>query len=112
MLVKKRSRTPHGNPHIKSVLAECDWVASRSKRTYLATKYWKLAARRGKNNALIAVAHKMLIIYNMLLRQQPYIDLGEDYLDNISSEIKVKHLLRQLESLGYDVQVTSQTDAS
>jgi hypothetical protein len=54
----------------------------------------------------------LIIIYNMLLRQQPYKDLGEDYLDNLSSEIKAKRLLRQLESLGYDVQVIAQTDVS
>ncbi|WP_168735466.1 IS110 family RNA-guided transposase [Cohnella fermenti] len=101
---KKSSRTSSGNPHIKSVLVECAWAASRTKRTYLAAKFWKLAARRGKKKALIALAHKMLIIvYHLLHRQQPYLDLGEDYLDTLGRDSKAKRLLRQLKSLGYDV---------
>uniref|UniRef100_UPI00403F6C45 IS110 family transposase n=1 Tax=Paenibacillus sp. FSL W8-1187 TaxID=2975339 RepID=UPI00403F6C45 len=101
---KKSSRISSGNPHVKSVLVECAWAASRTKRTYLSSTFWKLAARRGKKKALIAIAHKKLtIVYHLLLRQEPYHDLGEDYLDTLVRDSKAKRLIRQLQSLGYDV---------
>ena len=108
---KKSARISSGNPHIKSVLAECAWAASRTKRTYLSSKFWELAARRGKKKALIELAHKMLVIvYHLLLRQQPYLDLGENYLDTLVRDSKAKRLLRQLQSLGYDVATTIQPE--
>lgn len=106
--VQKSARISKGNPHIKCVLVECAWAASRTKRTYLASKYWKLASRRGKKKALIALAHKMLtIVYHLLLRQQPYLDLGEDYLDHLVRDSKAKRLLRQLQLLGYTIPMES-----
>lgn len=98
---------------MKSILAECAWAASRTKKTYLSSRYWKLAARRGKKKALIATAHKILtMIYHMLLRQQPYVELGADYLDHLNQEVKAKRLLKQLTSLGYTVQIESEPEVS
>lgn len=73
---KKSTRTTKGNPHIKTALCEAAWAASRSRNTRLSVKYWKLASRRGKKKALVAISHKMLvIIYHMLIYKQPYIEL-------------------------------------
>lgn len=72
---KKAARTPKGNPHIKSALCETAWAASRTRNTALAAKYWKLASRRGKKKALIALAHKLLIImHHLLLNKEAYIE--------------------------------------
>ncbi len=87
---------------MKSVLAECAWAASRTKTTYLATRYWKLAGRRGAKKALIATAHRMLIIsYFILLRKEPYYELVSN-LDERAKQRKVTKLVRQLKELGID----------
>jgi hypothetical protein len=71
----------------------------------LATKYWKLAGRRGRKKALIAVAHKILtIIYHLLLTHKPYVDLGSDYLESLNSkDARARKLVKQLKALGYEV---------
>jgi hypothetical protein len=54
------------------------WAISRTKNTWLAGKYWSLAARRGKKKALIAIAHKTLkIIYHILSGKQPFIEYSK-----------------------------------
>ena len=40
----------------------------------------------------------------MLLRKESYIELGADYLDKLSAHIRAKRLIKQLNSLGYEVQ--------
>jgi transposase len=67
------TKTVKGNPHIKSALCEAAWAVSRSRNRWLATKYWSIAARRGKKKALVAISHRMLrIIYSMLINKEPY----------------------------------------
>jgi transposase len=67
------TRAVKGNPHIKSALCEAAWAVSRCRNRWLATKYWSIAARRGKKKALIALAHRMLrIIYSMLHNKESF----------------------------------------
>lgn len=70
------TRTVKGNPHIKSAMCEAAWAVSRCRNRWLATKYWQVAARRGKKKALVAMSHRMLrIIYSMLINKEPYKEL-------------------------------------
>jgi hypothetical protein len=86
------------------MLVQAAWAASRTKGTYLGVKYRKMAARRGKKKALIALARRMLVsIYYMIKKKEPYKDLGPDYLDNINKERTIKNLRKKLESFGYAV---------
>lgn len=74
--VKKSTRTVNGNPHIKAALCEAAWAAARTRNTRLSTKFWKLASRRGKKKALVAIAHKMLVIvYHMLKNKTNYVEM-------------------------------------
>jgi len=50
-------RTTQGNKWLKAVLTESAWSASKTKGTYLKARYQRLAARRGKKRAAVAVAH-------------------------------------------------------
>ena len=60
---------------------EAAHVAAKTKQTYLAAQYQRIAARRGKKHALIALGHTILVIvYTLLPRKQPYQDLGAAYL--------------------------------
>jgi len=55
-------KTRKGNRWLRQILVEIAQVASKTKNTYLAAQYKRLAARRGKKRALIAVGHTVLII--------------------------------------------------
>ncbi|MGV2828536.1 IS110 family transposase, partial [Myxosarcina sp. GI1(2024)] len=74
-------KTRQGNRTLRSGLVQSAHVVSRS-RNYLAAQYRRIAARRGKKRALVAVAHSILIIaYHIIRRREPYQDLGADYFD-------------------------------
>ena len=57
----KSGRITYGNKYLRSLLVEQGWAASRTKNTYLSSKYKSLVGRRGKKRAVIAVGHKILI---------------------------------------------------
>lgn len=96
------TRLTDGNRQLRKVMVQCAWAAVRTKGTYLGSLYHRLAARRGKKRAIIAVAHSLLIsFYHMLSNRQPYQDLGADYFDQRSKGIRVDWLLQQLGKLGY-----------
>jgi transposase len=105
---KHRSgRTPKGNRWLKRVLVQAAWGAAHSKGTYLAAQYRRLAARRGRKRALVAVAHSLLvIIYHVLKDGTTFQELGADYLDRLSAERLTRQLVRRLESLGHNVTLT------
>lgn len=83
-------------------------VASRS-HTYLAAQYRRIAARRGKKRATMAVAHSILVIaYHVIQRQEPYHELGANYFDQKQPEVTTQKLVKRLERLGYQVTLQSQ----
>jgi len=97
-------RSKKGNRTLRTALVQAAQSAKRKKDSYLAALYHRIARRRGKKRALVAVAHSILVsIYYMLSRQQPYQDLGSDYFDSRRKEAKVDYLMRQLRRLGFQV---------
>jgi len=52
---KKPGSTTYGNKCLKTMLTEFAWVASKTKDTYLRSKYHSLVGRRGKKKALVAL---------------------------------------------------------
>lgn len=104
---RQRSRTTPGNRWLRRALSEAAWAASHAKDSYLAAQYRRLAARRGKKRALIAVGHTMLVmIYHILKHRLDYQDLGGDYFDRLEPERLKRYLVKRLEQLGFDVQIT------
>lgn len=101
---RKSGATPKGNRWLRRTLNQSAWAASHTKNTYLSAQYRRLAARRGKKRAIIAVGHTILkIVYHMLKHKAPYHDLGNDYFDNLNSESLKRHLVKRLEKLGHKV---------
>ena len=97
-------RTRKGSRWLRQVLVEVAHVAAKTKNTYLAAQYRRIAARRGKKRALIAVGHSVLVIaYKILVTGRPYTDLGADYFDKHDQQRVERRLVRRLEGLGYDV---------
>ncbi|MBO8161838.1 MAG: IS110 family transposase, partial [Thermosipho sp. (in: Bacteria)] len=101
---RKSGRTNKGNKALRTALVEVARAASKIKNTYLSAQYHRIAARRGKNRAAVAVGHTILtIVYHILKRRQPYIELGADYFDRCKKKVVVKNALKRLEALGYKV---------
>jgi transposase len=102
---KKRSgKTTKGNKPLGVALNQAAHAASRTKNTYLSAQYHRLAGRRGKKRALVAVAHSILIIaYYMIMRHESYCELGNDYFDKRRPETTAKRLVYRLKHLGYQV---------
>ena len=99
-------RTTKGNRPIGAALNQAAWAASRTKDTFLKARYHRLAARRGKKRAIVALGRSILVsIWHMLSRREPYQDLGADYYDQRRKETKVLYLTKQLTHLGFAVQL-------
>jgi len=107
-------RTPQGNRALTTTMVAAAWTAVRSKDTFLKARYHRLAARRGKKRAIVAVAHSMLVsAYHMLNHRQPYRELGGDYFDQRKKEAKVSYLIHRLEKLtGGSVSIAIQSVAA
>jgi transposase len=101
---RQSSRTRKGNQWLRTTLVQVAWAASHTKRTYLSSQYRRLASRRGKKRALVAVGHTILVmIYHMLREGTTYTDLGPDYFDRLDTERLTRTLVRRLERLGHEV---------
>ena len=71
---KRRSgKTRKGNQTLKSILVECAGSATKNKSSFFHSQYERIAIRRGKKRAKLAVAHSMLIaIYYMIKEDKEY----------------------------------------
>jgi transposase len=104
---RKSGRIRHGNPWLRSLLCQAAWAASRTKKTYLAAQFHRLAARRGGKRANIALAHTILVIaYHILNAKRPYQELGGDYFDRIRADGLKRYYVRRLQGLGLEVTLT------
>ncbi len=100
-------RITKGNGWLRAMLGECAWSAARTRSTYLAAQYHRLARRRGPQKAAVAVAHSILVIaYHVLHDHQPYADLGADYFDRLDHRAaarRARRYVHHLQHLGYTV---------
>ena len=81
-------------------MSECAWCASRTKNTFFSTRYKRLAARRGKKRAIVALGREILIIvYHMLKDGTEYRELGPDYMDDRRKQAQIKYHKEQLKNL-------------
>jgi len=103
---RKSGKTRKGSRWLREALVEAARAAARTRQTYLAAQYHRLAARRGGNRAAIALAHTILVIVYRLLRDGGvYEDLGPAYFDAIDKERVQRRLIKRLEAMGCRVSV-------
>lgn len=97
-----------GDPWLKAALGEVAWAVARNKApNYLTEQYKRIARRRGKYKAAVAVAHSVLVIaYYILKTGQPYRELGADYFNRIDTERIQRHHINRLKALGFEVELT------
>jgi transposase len=102
---KRRSgKTRKGSPYLRALLVEAGQAAGRTKDTYLAAQFHRLAARRGKKRAALAVGHTILVIaYHLLQRGTRYEELGGRYFEERDRQVIERRLVRRLEALGHKV---------
>ena len=110
---RKSTRLRDGNHYLRSTLVQAAWAAVRTKDSFLAAYFHRLAARRGKQKAIIAVAHKILVIvYTLLKTGQVYEERGAAALDEQQKERIVHRLERRIAQLGYKVNLEPITAAA
>jgi transposase len=108
-------RTTHGHVWLRSAVVEAAWAATHGSEVHpdLAAQYQRLARRRGKTTAILAVAHSLLVSYwHVLHSQQPYRDLGADDCERLDAHRLEQRSVHQLERLGYAVTLAPLADAS
>jgi transposase len=111
---KHRSgRTTKGDRWLRQTLTQAAWAASHTKATYLSAQYHRLAARRGKKRAIVALGHTLLtIVYYVLERQTSYVELGADFLERLDPDRLARQLVKRLEKLGHKVTLEPRQDAA
>ena len=101
---RKSGKTRKGNQWLRRYLIEASWAAVRKRGTYLSALYYRLVPRRGKNKAIVAVAHALLVmIYHILKHQVSYRELGADHFNKLNAAYVQRHHVKRLESLGFKV---------
>jgi transposase len=110
---KRRSgRTAKGSRGRRATSVPAAGAASHPRDTALAAPYRRLARRRGRQRALIALGHTLLgIIYHVLKKQVAYAELGGDYLERLEPERLARQLVKRLEQLGHKVTLEPQEAA-
>src|SRR5262249_60026 len=105
--------TTQGNVALGAMLGEAAWTVARTRGSSLHAQFHRIARRRGKPKAVMAVAHSVLVVaYHILRHQQPYRDLGADYFEQRDAARLGRYHVRRLEQLGYVVTLAAPTPAA
>lgn len=97
-------RTRSGNVWLKRILCQVAWASAHTRNTYFSALFRRIAAKRGKKRAVLAVGHAVLVtIHAMLTKQQTYQELGADYFDHLHAEGLKRYCLKKLEAMGHRV---------
>jgi transposase len=109
---RRTGRSRSGNRWLRAALVQSAWTVSRLKQTYGCSQYHRLARRRGRKKACVAVGHSLLVMcYQLLKTGEPYRELGADYFDKKDPQRLVNRLIRRLQELGLKVNIETQTAA-
>lgn len=101
---RRPTTTGKGATWLRATLQETAWAAVHTKKSYYRALYYRLKARGGPKKAIVAVQHAMLVaLWHMLTRRVPHQDLGADYFAQRNTERTLRHHVRRLEQLGYQV---------
>lgn len=95
---------------IRSTLMEAAFGAAKKRETFLGVTFWRLASKKGKKRAAMAIAHRILVIaYHLLRDGGVYTDLGVDHLARRNRTAVINNALRQLDRVGCQVTITVPT---
>lgn len=104
-------QTRKANRYLKRAMCQAGWAGAHTRGTFLSAFYKRMAVRRGHQRAVLALAHHMLVVvYNVLSRQEEYVELGADYYDQRNKPKAVSRLVKRLTALGYQVSLREAND--
>lgn len=104
---KRKNTRTRPQRWLKTAMVQAAHAAVKKKDSYLRAKYLRLRSRRGSKKAILAIAATMLrAIYHMLTNRVPYQDLGPDFLALRKRERAARSLVRRLQGMGYDVELS------
>jgi transposase len=97
-------RTRKGNRWLRRAFCQAAWAATRKKNCYVAAFFYRKAGKHGIRKAIVATAHRLLVIAFCILRDgTEYRELGSDYFDQLHPERTRNRLVRRLQRLGLEV---------
>lgn len=106
---RKSGRSPVKKHPLRTLLVELAWAATKKKGSYFRDKFFRLRSRIGAKPAIFAIAHRLgKAVYHILKRQQDFLELGDDFLDQRNQQAKLQRLKRQAESLGFKLVQTAE----
>ena len=97
-----------GNAYLRGALGQAA-IGAASTGTFLGERFNRIARRRGKAKAQVAVARSILVIIWHLLSdpEARFTDLGYGYYQaRLDTDRKLKNHIRQIQALGFDVTIT------
>lgn len=101
---QRRGTIRKGNRWLRRTLGQAAWAARNKKHSYPAAQFRRLAARRGRKRAIIAVAHSLLVAAFYIIRDGgTYRDLGANHFDRLAPDQVTRYLVKRLERLGHKV---------
>jgi transposase len=99
-------RTRKGDRYLRRILVQSAWSAARTRDCFLAALFKRIAHRHGLKKAVVAVAHRILVIAWSLIRNgSEYQERGGDHFDRLHPEKTARKLLRRLERIGFEVAI-------
>ncbi len=102
--VQKSGRTRPGNSNLKRLLGIAAMVAIKNKDSYLGVFYRRIASRRGRQRALVAVIYKIAIAILYVLHDKThYRDLGADHFTRRDPERAMRRMIKEANSFGLTV---------
>jgi transposase len=97
----RAGKSRKGNQWLSATLNQCAWAASVKKGCSLSDRFRRIAARRGKKRAIVAIAHaQLVIIYHLLSTGQPYEERAIASETPEHRQRQIRYLLRRLSALG------------
>jgi transposase len=99
-------KTRKGSRWLRQKLCQSAWSASRSKKSYFAAFFQRIAAKRGRKRAIVAVSHALLVTcYYLLKRKCSFQDLGVQYFDQLNHAKLTRYFVKRLTRLGHHVRL-------
>jgi hypothetical protein len=96
----KSTATTKGNKYLRTILVQVSWAASRIKNGWFKEKFNRLAMRKSRKKALIAIARKLLTVtWNVLYYKTPYNPHLAHIYDPVKVESKMNYHQRELERI-------------
>jgi transposase len=109
---RRTAEARQGNKYLCSGLVLGAHGAAHTRGSYLQSLYHRIAARRGKGRAAVAFGRTILqMAFFTISRNQPYQELGSNYLDALDKARTAKRLIQRLEALGFDIRATERPQA-